>query len=683
MIFPKFFYTLKLRINVVFILPLLSFFIVAGFAGGAITAIAATDVMSAVDGYKKIKQQFQSRQSMSLKAGADADHLRVIVKAKRATKEPVGLRSGAAAHRRLNSLVRAMGIDVARNLGRYNLLAVSVTEKQFDKLIASGDVVAVREDLLVTPELEESLKFIGGDLVHQAGAMGAGTAVAIFDTGVDSSHPFLGGRVVEESCFSINDPENHLNGLCPNGLGSQIGDGAANGCDMVSGSGACVHGTHVAGIAAGHSNSLFSGVAPAANIVAVQVFTSSPFGLVAYSSDIIAGFDWLINEAKTLNISAVNLSLGGGRYFNYCDSGDLLAPLIATLRVRGVATVISSGNNGFIDSVSWPACLSEAIATGATLANADSIAYYSNRGPLLDLFAPGSDIRSSTPGGFQWMSGTSMAAPHITGAFAVLKSAKRSASIDQLEEIFESTGAPLAGSQAPRINLLAAYQKLVSNESECLTVPGLISAQINNLNSGETKSWNVFATKGGLFRISVTNTSSGTSNSFQLGFNGKLVTLSAAAGQTVFADFANVNAGKNYLSLTSTSNNLSVEHVRVEQLSESDSYVAGECQPDINQAIAIPGVVSDNLGQIAKGTSRSWVLHLNNTGNVRLVLTGDTTRTSGSVMINFNGLQVPVSFAPNQTIQIDFAEVIRGDRALSITATSEEVSIGRVETRLY
>ena len=109
-----------------------------------------------------------------------------------------------------------------------------------------------------------------------AGATGAGWKVAVLDTGVQASHPFFGGRVTGEACFSDANGASFLStSLCPGGAPTQVGPGAGMDCELTSSG--CGHGTHVAGIAAGANGtgSLagHSGVAPGAEILAVQVFS--------------------------------------------------------------------------------------------------------------------------------------------------------------------------------------------------------------------------------------------------------------------------------------------------------------------------------------------------------------------------------------------------------------------------
>src|SRR5207249_338360 len=157
-------------------------------------------------------------------------------------------------------------------------------------------VASVVEDALHAPMLPQSVPLIGGAAAWSRGFDGAGTTVAILDTGVDSAHPFLIGKVVEEACYSSNVSGSSVS-LCPNQSSTQIGVGSARPCTIAN----CWHGTHVAGIAAGNGATAgvaFSGVAKGANIMAVQIYSrfdnasdcgGSPPCVLAYTSDIIAG----------------------------------------------------------------------------------------------------------------------------------------------------------------------------------------------------------------------------------------------------------------------------------------------------------------------------------------------------------------------------------------------------------
>jgi subtilisin family serine protease len=237
------------------------------------------------------------------------------------------------------------------------------------------------------------------------------------------------------------------NSLCGNGEPTQFGFGAASATIANCSNGAvnlCDHGMHVAGIAAGSNTGPgagepTTGVAKQSNIVAIQVFhrvdsamSCSPNAtpcLKSYDSDQMAALEWIFANARTFpgggRLAAINISIGGS--VNYDDTCDDLGPGYAAdlqiLRDAGVATVISAGNNSSTTGISWPACLSRAVAV-ASSDKSDNISSFSNISPYVDLFAPGSGILSSiTGGGYGTMSGTSMAAPHVTGAIAAIRSA--------------------------------------------------------------------------------------------------------------------------------------------------------------------------------------------------------------------------------------------------------------------
>ncbi|WP_248958793.1 S8 family peptidase [Sphaerisporangium perillae] len=370
------------------------------------------------------------------------------------------------------------------------LLDLSVNKAALDALKRSPDVKWIIEDRRNKPSLASSTKVIGADKAHAAGRTGAGQAVAILDTGVDTDHPFLKDRIVAQACFSTPLSILDEQPLCPNDLPVQTGPGAAdvvNDNCVVGGQNLCAHGTHVAGIAAGKNvaGAPGDGVAPDAAIVAVQVFTrgntpdfcgGQPGSCVyAYDWDILTGLSYVqsLATAQHLPIAAANLSLGiPGTFIDTpCDqildeNGDpMVSPyktVIDGLRTAGVATVVAAGNDGSESGVNWPGCTSSAVTVGAT-ADDDTVAGFSNRGKLLDLFAPGVDIDSSVPDdAYAAFSGTSMATPHVAGAFAVLKAAYPGASVATLESKLKSTGKkityPSDGAEVttPRIDLFAA-----------------------------------------------------------------------------------------------------------------------------------------------------------------------------------------------------------------------------------
>lgn len=349
-----------------------------------------------------------------------------------------------------------------------------VTDVIEDRLEEAYVEIPASEDL-DSPDLAESSPLVQAPTMWSNGYTGSGQVVAVLDTGVDRSHPFVSGRVVEEACYSANSN-------CPNGSTSQTGTGSGVHCTYAARG--CTHGTHVAGIAAGQGSS-FSGVAKGANIMAVQVFSrvtgtacngagEDPCAL-SYISDQIAGLERVYALRSTRNFSSVNMSLGGGRYYSNCDTEQSSRKaVIDNLRSVGIATVISSGNSGYTDSMGAPACISSAVSVGSTT-KTDEVSWFSNSASFLSLLAPGSDINSSVPGGgFGIKSGTSMAAPHVAGAWALLKQQNPSASVSNILSALQSTGLPVTdpgnGLTKPRIRVANAAAALNGGDTTAPSV---------------------------------------------------------------------------------------------------------------------------------------------------------------------------------------------------------------------
>jgi len=400
---------------------------------------------------------------------------------------PEGRLSHAAASIQRSDIAKTRGHVLAR-LKKYNyrvvhhydfvpLLALELDAAGLAELEGSQLWVdRVFDDALKKPLLPESVPLIGADMVWGRGFDGTGTVVAVLDTGVDSTHPFLIGKVVEEACYS-STVARHSTTFCPNGADEQVGPGAAVPCPLDAQG--CFHGTHVAGIAAGNGATAgvpFSGVAPGASIMAVQVFSKftsvADCGLFntpcvgAYTSDLIAGLERVYALRNIHNIASVNLSLGAGSFSASCDS-EPEKDIIDNLRAAGIATVVASGNDGSPTTLSSPACISSAVSVGSTT-KADEVSSFSNVAPFMSLFAPGEDILSSvTGGGFAILSGTSMATPHVAGSWALLKQAAPTATVDQVLDALQTTGVPItdvrSGSPVtrPRIQVDSALDELV------------------------------------------------------------------------------------------------------------------------------------------------------------------------------------------------------------------------------
>ena len=344
---------------------------------------------------------------------------------------------------------------ISKNYARRNrlyksarMLGMTVNNEELNRLSENQEVTKVSYDARLSADLQDSVPLIGmpGQFgAYSMGAYGQGEAIAIIDTGVDTSHPFISDKIISGACFS-NPGVNELS-LCPNGEIFQVGfdsmDINSTAC-LSDGSNICGHGTHVSGIAAGFSstNSIPPfGVASKSSIIPIQAFVrpincNSPSCLVVYKSDVLAALDWIYTNAITneftKKISSINMSLGGESVPLPC-ADDPARSIINKLKSLGISIVASAGNDASYTSIGFPACIPGVISVGST-GSTDSVSSFSNRSPMVRLFAPGESINSSYPkGAFKKLSGTSFSAPHVAGAIAAIRSIYPDLDINQIE----------------------------------------------------------------------------------------------------------------------------------------------------------------------------------------------------------------------------------------------------------
>lgn len=207
--------------------------------------------------------------------------------------------------------------------------------------------------------------------------------VAILDSGVDLHHPGLSGLLGPGmNLLSPGDPPADDHG----------------------------HGTHVAGIIASASGAWWAEVQrpPGLVIHPVKIFDRTGFGRIG---DIVRGLQWCVEQ----QIEIVNLSFGTD-----LKTSRALERAIQDLSNRGILLVGAAGNDGRRDEVDFPGRYPEVLAVAATT-RTDRLAAFSSSGPEVDAVAPGAGVLSLAPGGgYIRMSGTSMAAPHVTAAAALL-----------------------------------------------------------------------------------------------------------------------------------------------------------------------------------------------------------------------------------------------------------------------
>ncbi len=352
------------------------------------------------------------------------------------------------AQNQIATRLRAFRAKVVWDFEFVPYMIVEVDANGLADLASNPIVFSIQEDLPQAPLLLESVPLIGADTAWNLGHSDSDQTIVVLDTGVESSHEILDGKVIAEACFSATTGEkDRSTSLCPDGSNQQIGAGAGVNCpDGISG---CTHGTLVAGVAAGDGVAV-SGVAKDADIISVQVFSeftdptcldynmSSPCAL-SWISDQIAALEWIYTIHSDYNIAAVNMSLGGGNYSEYCD-GDARKHSIDNLRSVDIATVVAAGDDGLREAVDAPACISSTVSVGSTT-DEDTLQASSNVSSFLSLLAPGEAFGTSVPNdGDGNIAGTSVAAGRVSAAWALIRSEQPTASVDQILSALQTTG---------------------------------------------------------------------------------------------------------------------------------------------------------------------------------------------------------------------------------------------------
>ena len=314
------------------------------------------------------------------------------------------------------SSVRSSGAKAHRVYSHTPGYAATLTPKQIENLIKDPNINSLHIDArrrILTPEggragvrLQTSVGSVGARLAHQENITGKNITVAVIDTGIDYTHPDLGG------CF---------------GAGCRV----VAGYDFVNNDGNPMddhgHGTHVAGTIG--ANGTLIGVAPDALFQALKVCGTSGY---CWDSDIIAAIDWAI----TNNADVISMSLGEIIHPN--DGVGSLTEACETAVENGIVVAVAAGNNGAgASTIEHPGSVQAVITVGSisdqgtTRTSDDGVSSFSSRGPSAfgrldpDLMAPGSNIYSTVPDGvYRIMSGTSMATPHVSGAAALLLEAE-------------------------------------------------------------------------------------------------------------------------------------------------------------------------------------------------------------------------------------------------------------------
>jgi len=306
------------------------------------------------------------------------------------------------------ALVRAHGGVVKYRYSLIPALAVTIPENAVARLRNAPGVLYVEPDMpcrALADTVPWGISRSGCSRAYsEAGWDGDGIRVAILDTGIDLDHPDLnvaGGATFVSGTTTPDDDNGH--------------------------------GTHVAGTVAALANgSGVIGCAPAVELYAVKVLNSQGSG---WTSDLVAGIDWAVSNGMDI----INMSLG------CATSSSALEQACNSAYSAGVLLVAAAGNegtsNGTGNNVLYPARYDSCIAVAAIGSN-NLRASFSSTGPAVELAAPGVNVYSTARGGsYTTMSGTSMAAPHVSGLAAQIWASSPSLTNAQVRGILTSTAA--------------------------------------------------------------------------------------------------------------------------------------------------------------------------------------------------------------------------------------------------
>ena len=442
------------------------------------------------------------------------------------------LRSLASAQRSLQDRLEE-AVPGASVRWRYRIvangLAVVLPASEVDRAGRLPGVRMVYPSVTYGPALDRAPQQIGAPQLwgpDLTGSTGAGLKIGVIDTGVDHSHPFF-----EPSSYVMPSgfPKGQRNFTTAKVIVARAfpPPGADwRGARLPFHGGESDHGTHVAGIAAGNANTIadgggarvrVSGTAPGAYIGNYNALTiPSQFGLNGNSPELVAA----IEAAVADGMDVINLSLAEAEIE---PSRDLVALALDRAARAGVVPVVSGGNS-FDElgrgSVNSPASSARAISVGAVSTSrggpANTIASFSSAGPTPlslrlkpDVLAPGANILSSVPGGWELLSGTSMSSPAVAGAAALLRQRHPEWSVAQLKSALMLTATDAVGDEpvtrqgAGVVDLLRADAPLLFTSPSSLSF-GLVRRGTSATRSvelvdagGAAAPWSVAIERGG------------------------------------------------------------------------------------------------------------------------------------------------------------------------------------------
>jgi len=294
-----------------------------------------------------------------------------------------------------------------------------ITSAGLDKLLTNPSVVYIEPVRKLYPALAQAIP-LGNAMETRETYDGSGVSVAIVDTGVDYTHPMLGGGGL---------PNDKVIG------GYDTGESDSDPIPVGE-----AHGTCCAGISAGDLGEVgdyIGGVAPTAKIYALK---ASPDDAGYFFNDAtLAAWDWCISHRNDdpQNPILIISNSWGGSMFNDSQLADNYSPAHTTSAANatavGITILAASGNDGFAgQGISWPAAMSKVISVGAVYDATDEVTEYSNTAEILDILAPADPVYTTDIVGadgydegdyYPLFNGTSSACPFAAGAVAAMQNA--------------------------------------------------------------------------------------------------------------------------------------------------------------------------------------------------------------------------------------------------------------------
>ncbi|MED4284795.1 S8 family serine peptidase [Priestia megaterium] len=341
--------------------------------------------------------------------------------------------------------------DVQQSFKHVNAVSLEVSNTEMKALESNPNVTTVENDDIVKIKETSSqiipygINSLNGIKSWESGLTGKGVKVAIIDSGaaIHSDLNIAGGKSFVSYTTSYIDDNGH--------------------------------GTHVAGIVGAKNNSFgVVGIAPDSDLYVLKALDSTGTG---YNSDIIKAIDWSIEN----HMNIINMSLGGS------DESYAFQQAIDKAYNSGILVIAAAGNDGA--PVEYPAKYNHAIAVSAT-DSSNNLAYFSNRGPEIEVAAPGVNVISTYKGNtYASMDGTSMATPYVAGVLALYKQEYPNATPDDIRNMVHQNAIDLGAPGRDSSYGYGLIQAPIMNSRSSIATPTNFKA-LNVTSDTATLSWN-------------------------------------------------------------------------------------------------------------------------------------------------------------------------------------------------